>query len=493
MIDRFTDRPNVRSLVSVSLFVLAAASFASLLLAFLASASQNLMVILLRAPSRFFVESFHAASFYLPAMLTTAGVLLLTTRARPVHLMMLGGSVIPFFTVALAFRIGSGSAIGESPITAGLVTAVGVPVSMIASVLLAALEVAGMAYLWYLYRGGGLDRVRAGGWFTARAVTSGDTGSASHATIPPQSPGSSSSPETLVDLPEPDVDVDADAPIEMVPAGDPLELAFENGQFMQMDDPDDSEDAEEDSSDQILPNDRGARKPRSLRYQIPIEGLLEEYKDGQYWRIDDDTRTAAETLRFTLEEFGIQADVTGIRKGPVITMFEILPAPGVKLSKIVNLADNIALRLAASSVRIVAPIPGKHAVGIEIPNAHRAIVGFAELLREESFRAPRMEIPIALGKDIPGEAQIVDLTRMPHVLIAGATGSGKSVCVNSIICSILYRRSPAEVKMILIDPKIVELKFYNDIPHLLTPVVTDPKRAFRRPAGARRNRRCAAG
>ena len=183
-------------------------------------------------------------------------------------------------------------------------------------------------------------------------------------------------------------------------------------------------------------------------------------------------------LRVTLEEFGIKAEVTGIRKGPVITMFEILPAPGVKLAKITNLADNIALRLAASSVRIVAPIPGKHAVGIEIPNRERNIVSFAELLRDEEFFGERSDIPIALGKDIAGEAQIVDLTKTPHMLIAGATGSGKSVCVNSIICSILYRRNPAEVKLILIDPKIVELKFYNDIPHLLTPVITDPKRAF---------------
>jgi DNA segregation ATPase FtsK/SpoIIIE, S-DNA-T family len=221
-----------------------------------------------------------------------------------------------------------------------------------------------------------------------------------------------------------------------------------------------------------------APRPRGKRYDVPVEGLLLAYSDKQYWRIDDITREAAETLRVTLDEFGIEAEVTGIRKGPVITMFEILPAPGVKLSKIVNLSDNIALRLAASSVRIVAPIPGKHAVGIEIPNRERAIVGFAELLQEESFRESKMEIPIALGKDIPGEAQIVDLTRMPHVLIAGATGSGKSVCVNSIICSILYRRAPHEVKLILIDPKIVELKFYNDIPHLLTPVITDPKRAF---------------
>ncbi len=214
------------------------------------------------------------------------------------------------------------------------------------------------------------------------------------------------------------------------------------------------------------------------RYELPIEGILQTYSDGRYWEIDDGTRDAAEVLRITLEEFGIKAEVTGIRKGPVITMFEILPAPGVKLAKITNLADNIALRLAASSVRIVAPIPGKHAVGIEIPNKERNLVSFAELLRDDEFFGDRAHIPIALGKDIAGEAQIVDMTKTPHLLIAGATGSGKSVCVNSIICSVLYRRSPAEVKLILIDPKIVELKFYNDIPHLLTPVITDPKRAF---------------
>lgn len=234
-----------------------------------------------------------------------------------------------------------------------------------------------------------------------------------------------------------------------------------------------------DGFEEIAPRRVPVRQSRRKGpYEVPIEGLLNNYDDTPYWELDDETRRAADVLRVTLEEFNIQAEVTGIRKGPVITMFEILPAPGVKLAKITNLADNIALRLAASSVRIVAPIPGKHAVGIEIPNKRRNIVSFAELIMEKEFTSSEHQIPVALGKDIPGDAQIVDLTKTPHLLIAGATGSGKSVCVNSIICSILYRRTPDEVKMILIDPKIVELKFYNDIPHLLTPVITDPKKAF---------------
>ncbi|MDR2952420.1 MAG: DNA translocase FtsK, partial [Treponema sp.] len=214
------------------------------------------------------------------------------------------------------------------------------------------------------------------------------------------------------------------------------------------------------------------------KYKVPVE-ILNEYPDGEYWIIDQATKEAAIALKETLEEFKIQAEVTGIRKGPVITMFEILPAPGVKLSRIVGLQDNIALRLAASSVRIVAPIPGKHAVGIEVPNAKRNIVSFKEIISGELLRTgKRMEIPVVMGKDITGEAQTVDLVQMPHLLIAGATGSGKSVCVNSMILSILYQLHPADCKLILIDPKIVELKLYNDIPHLLTPVITEPKKAF---------------
>ena len=220
------------------------------------------------------------------------------------------------------------------------------------------------------------------------------------------------------------------------------------------------------------------KKQSAKSYSVPTKGLLSEYPGGEYWLIDNETRRSAEALKETLNEFKIEAEVTGIRKGPVVTMFEILPAPGVKLSKIVALGDNIALRLAASSVRIVAPIPGKHAVGIEVPNKERAIVGFKELIDMDLPAFKKMAVPVVLGKDIAGDAQVLDLAKTPHLLIAGATGSGKSVCVNSLILSILYKRSPQDVRMILIDPKIVELKLYNDIPHLLTPVITEPKKAF---------------
>ncbi|MDR2634043.1 MAG: DNA translocase FtsK [Treponema sp.] len=222
--------------------------------------------------------------------------------------------------------------------------------------------------------------------------------------------------------------------------------------------------------------------PLAESYGIPLEGILNRYPEGTYGIIDQATREAALILRETLEEFHIQVEVTGIKKGPVITLFELLPAPGVKLSRIVNLQDNIALRLAAASVRIVAPIPGKPAVGIEVPNTRRSMVSFAEIiqgfLRELHPQGSGPEIPLVLGKDSTGAVQAVDLVQMPHLLIAGATGAGKSVCVNTMILSILYQRSPAECRLILIDPKIVELKIYNDIPHLLTPVITEPKRAL---------------
>jgi S-DNA-T family DNA segregation ATPase FtsK/SpoIIIE len=206
--------------------------------------------------------------------------------------------------------------------------------------------------------------------------------------------------------------------------------------------------------------------------------VLKHREGDAYWVVDEETRRAARILTGALQEFNIEAEVTGIRKGPVITLFEVLPAPGVRVSKIANLADNIALRLAAPSVRIVAPIPGKHAVGIEVPNRTRAIVSFKEMISLEGMQKSGYEIPVALGKDILGEAQVIDLVQTPHLLIGGATNSGKSVLVNAIICSILFRKSPEEVRMFLIDPKIVELKSYNGVPHLLTPVITEPRKAF---------------
>ena len=218
-------------------------------------------------------------------------------------------------------------------------------------------------------------------------------------------------------------------------------------------------------------------KEKREGYNIPFD-LLKEYPGNDYWIIDSSTRRSAFALKSTLNEFKINVEITGIRKGPVVTMFEVLPPPGIKLAKISALQDNIALRLAAESVRIVAPIPGKRAVGIEIPNDERSIVGFRELIQVENKEAKKMAIPIVLGKDITGEPQTIDLAQTPHLLIAGATGAGKSVCVNSIILSILYNNRPSEVKLLLVDPKIVELKLYNDIGHLLTPVITEPKKAF---------------
>ena len=213
-------------------------------------------------------------------------------------------------------------------------------------------------------------------------------------------------------------------------------------------------------------------------YGIPVNDVLKHRGDNEYWVIDDETRREAQILTDALKEFNIEAEVTGIRKGPVITLFEVLPAQGVRVSKIANLSDNIALRLAAPSVRIVAPIPGRHAVGIEVPNRKRAIVSFKEMISLDVMQKSAYEIPLALGKDILGEAQVIDLVQTPHLLIGGATNSGKSVLVNSIICSILFRKSPDEVRLFLIDPKIVELKLYNGCPHLLTPVITEPKKAF---------------
>lgn len=215
---------------------------------------------------------------------------------------------------------------------------------------------------------------------------------------------------------------------------------------------------------------------KRLVYQFPPSELLVSYPDHSN-DIDEATIASGELLIETLRQFKIQATLMNIVKGPTVTMFEVSPAPGVRVNTIVNLADNIALSLAAQRVRIVAPIPGKQAVGIEVPNKVRQIIGFKEMI--PSMDAKDLAIPMVLGRTITGEPIVIDLSATPHLLIAGSTGSGKSVCVNSLICSILYRKSPKEVRLIMVDPKIVELKIYNGIPHLLTPVITEAKKTIK--------------
>lgn len=185
----------------------------------------------------------------------------------------------------------------------------------------------------------------------------------------------------------------------------------------------------------------------------------------------------ANKLEGTLRSFGVEAKVLQVTKGPTVTRFELQPSPGVKVSKIVNLQDDIALGLAASGVRMEAPIPGKAAIGIEVPNEKQSPVFLREVLDSKEFLASDKNLAFALGKDIAGKCIVGDLSKMPHMLIAGATGSGKSVCINSLIISLLYKYSPKEVRMLMVDPKVVELSVYNGIPHLLIPVVTDPKKA----------------
>ncbi len=210
----------------------------------------------------------------------------------------------------------------------------------------------------------------------------------------------------------------------------------------------------------------------------PPKEILEAQKGYSYEEFKAEENESATILEATLLEFGIKAEVTQIIHGPVVTLYKLIPAPGIKLSRIETLSNNLALRLAAKSIRIIAPIPGEKCVGIEIPNRIREVVSFKEVVDSEAFTNSKYHIPVGLGKDIYGNIILIDVYKMPHILVAGATGSGKSVCVNVFISSILFSCSPDKVKLLLIDPKIVELKPYNDVPHLLTPVITDSKKAI---------------
>mgnify|MGYP002732668670 FL=1 len=215
----------------------------------------------------------------------------------------------------------------------------------------------------------------------------------------------------------------------------------------------------------------------NVDYQLPKLTLLKSPKkadqSGEYELI----HTNAEKLESTFKSFGVKARVTQVHLGPAVTKYEVHPDVGVKVSKIVSLADDLALALAAKDIRIEAPIPGKSAIGIEVPNSDVAVVSLREVLEVQPSEKSGSKLLIALGRDISGEAVSAELNKMPHLLVAGATGSGKSVCINGIITSVLMRAKPHEVKMMMIDPKMVELNVYNGIPHLLAPVVTDPHKA----------------
>ena len=221
-----------------------------------------------------------------------------------------------------------------------------------------------------------------------------------------------------------------------------------------------------------------ATVPQSLdeNYQFPPLNLLREPIKASAGNSEEEHRRNAENLLRILSEFGVDVTLGEIHVGPVITRYELVPAAGVRVEKIAGLDKNIALGMRAQSVRILAPIPGKAAVGVEVPNQHPTPVGMRELLESEDWNDARAELPIALGKDVSGKPLISDLTKMPHLLIAGATGSGKSVCINSIVASILYSKSPKDVRLLMVDPKIVELKIFNTLPHMLIPVVTEPKK-----------------
>lgn len=212
-------------------------------------------------------------------------------------------------------------------------------------------------------------------------------------------------------------------------------------------------------------------------YNIPPMNLL----NAPFNKLDPNDNKEilnnAKIIEETMKNFGIDATITQINKGPTITCYELSPAPGIKLSRIVSLSDNIALSLASSDIRIEAPIPGKAAVGIEVPNKNKDNVVLKEILLSHEYKNINSSIPLSLGKDVSGKPIVSTIDKMPHLLIAGATGSGKSVCINTIIMSIIYKSSPEDVKLLLIDPKVVELSVYNGIPHLLIPVVTDAKKS----------------
>ncbi|MDO5293162.1 MAG: DNA translocase FtsK [bacterium] len=231
------------------------------------------------------------------------------------------------------------------------------------------------------------------------------------------------------------------------------------------------------SSETVVEELKIEAKPIKKEHVFPPVSLLSRPKGAVKGTSDHELQETAYKLQSTLDSFGVKVTVTNVSCGPAVTRYELQPEQGVKVSRITNLADDIKLNLAAADIRIEAPIPGKAAVGIEVPNKVNSMVTFRELIESTEFQSHDSGVAFAVGKDIGGQTVVTDIAKMPHLLIAGATGSGKSVCINTLIMSILYKASPDDVKLIMVDPKVVELSVYNGIPHLLIPVVTDPKKA----------------
>ncbi|MEO1336210.1 MAG: DNA translocase FtsK, partial [Myxococcota bacterium] len=235
--------------------------------------------------------------------------------------------------------------------------------------------------------------------------------------------------------------------------------------------------AVETDFDDEVPTPVALPEPEKPSYVLPPINLLDYEGDGPAPVDQLSLKERATRLEEKLRTYGVEGKVTAIRPGPVVTTYEYQPAPGVKVAKIANLADDIAMSMEAVRVRIVAPIPGRGVVGIELPNDKRENVYLKEIIAHEAFKHSKSLLTLALGKDAEGDSQVRDLRKMPHLMIAGTTGSGKSVSINTMVLSMLYKATPDEVKFIMVDPKMLELSLYNDIPHLLLPVVTDPKKA----------------
>jgi S-DNA-T family DNA segregation ATPase FtsK/SpoIIIE len=438
----------------------------------------------------FLVNAYGVLSFAIPAYIFFAAFILAEPVYRPQHIFILNAILVPFMTLAIGFvfirdfdnfsrSIPLLRSLGRSGFNFFIVlltTAEGIAITLFMSMLFPR-EYEKREYIRHLGQDDPLSSrkkvapiQRPSAWRMPRSPL--------HLGKPPPIlllPFSQPEPQPLEEAPE-ETPLETPPPTPVVkefrlPELKPLSTAQVIEEFT----------AVRETQEPVAPP--AAPKPKPVEkvwppYQVPVSGVLNERPDTNDL-VDTNAEHEGRILEETLREFNIQAKVTDIRKGPAITMFEILPAPGVKLTKIASLQDNFALRLAAVSVRVVAPIPGKPAVGIEVPNAKRSVVAFAELIEAELGRNKcQAEVPVILGKDINGESQTIDLTQTPHILIAGSTGSGKSVCVNTMILSILYLCTPTQCKLILIDPKIVELKLYNGIPHLLTPVITEPAKAF---------------